>query len=90
MVTKKHVSRTRTESKRLTQSGFGGKRGASRAKFALPQNTMCEGLDEGFFFVTELARLITDIQEQLPDLKRAGPGRSCGAATNSQERKKER
>lgn len=89
MIRKKHVSRERTEQQSLTQSGFSGKKGASRAKFALSQNNMKQSLsrgkkldpEEGLAFVNEIASLITGLQEQVTALERAGPGvRSCGAA----------
>lgn len=82
MVMKNHVSRARTEQQSLTRCGFGGKKGASRAKFALSQNNKKQSLsrgkkldpEEGLAFVNEIVRLITDIQEQVHDIERAGPG----------------
>lgn len=94
MARKKHVSRARTAQQSLTRGGFGGKKGASRAKFALSQNNMKQSLsrgkkldpEEGLAFINEIAGLIADIQEQLPAWERAGSDvRSCRAAANSQE-----
>jgi len=95
MARKKHVSRANRTPQNLTQIGFGGKKGASRAKFALSQNNMKQSLskgekldpEEGLAFINELVCLITDIQEQLPDLERVVPGvRSCRRPRKEKEK----
>lgn len=89
MVRKNNVSRANRTPQSLTQSGLGGKKGASRAKFTLSQNNMKQSLsqgnkldpEEGLFFINEIASLITGLQEQVTALERVVPGvRSYGAA----------